>query len=167
MTAIGDSPTADAAPSVPVSLYELATAPGTTTRRAERASRVPTAAYLSSLYRDEVDALAIATCRPTSVVRRGTGFLLCVEFEFDRFLLATNSPLGTLDPSPRRTEPPRWVVQFFARDDGNERFLVEAANEWLIDAFDDALIRVCRQGHWVRADLKYGHLTAPREAATA
>ncbi len=48
------------------------------------------------------------------------------------------------------------VVQFFARDDGNERFLLEAANEWLIDAFDEALIRSAGRDTGVRADLKYG-----------
>ncbi|QCQ94092.1 hypothetical protein E7742_21455 [Rhodococcus sp. SGAir0479] len=121
---------------------------------------------LAEVYRDEIRALALATQRPTSVIRHGQSSYLCVEFEFDRFLLATNSPDGELGLATRGgADSDLWTVRVFDRP--ARRLLALERSEWLVDALDESLLHIRQRGHWIHSDLKFGELTAPGTAVHA
>ena len=57
-----------------------------------------------------------------------------------------------------------WVVRFYQDSAAEEsEVLVTTQHQWLVDAFDLAIVELGRTGNWIEADLKLGELSAPGE----
>ncbi|PTR23507.1 hypothetical protein C8K36_10989 [Rhodococcus sp. OK519] len=111
-------------------------------------------------YADALTALAAATHRPANVVNTGAGYAIRVDFEYNRFLLATNHEVEGLSGDQASVE--RWTVRFFqAVPDGGAEELVAAEHQWLADAFDQAIAELGRTGNRIEADMELGELSAP------
>lgn len=110
-------------------------------------------------YVDALTALAAATHRPANVVNTGAGYAIRVDFEYNRFLLATNHDVDGLSGDHAAVE--RWTVRFFqAVADGRDEQLVRADHEWLVDAFDLVIAELGRTGNRIEADMELGELSA-------
>ncbi|AVP70207.1 hypothetical protein A5N78_09310 [Prescottella equi] len=113
-------------------------------------------------YADALTALAAATHRPANVVNTGAGYAIRVDFEYNRFLLATNHEVDGLSDDHASVE--RWTVRFFqAVADGGAEELVSVECEWLVDAFDRAIAELDRTGNRIEADMELGELSPPSE----
>lgn len=103
--------------------------------------------------------LAAATHRPANVVNAGFGYAIRVDFEYSRYLLATNVVGGLADDA---SGVDRWTVRFFQDGTAEEpELLVEVEHQWLVDAFDLAMVELGRSGNWIEADMKFGELSSP------
>lgn len=113
-------------------------------------------------YADALTALAATTHRPANVVNTGTGYAIRVDFEYNRYLLATNHVVAGL--SGHDETAGRWLVRFFQASDAAEpELLVSAEHQWLVDAFDVVMAELARSGKWIEADLELGELGSPSE----
>lgn len=113
-------------------------------------------------YADALTVLAAATHRPASVVNTGAGYAIRVDFEYNRFLLATNHEVDGLSDAHAAAD--RWTVRFFqAAADGGADELVSAEHEWLVDAFDLAIAELDRSGNRIEADMELGELSTPND----
>ncbi|WP_430335753.1 hypothetical protein [Rhodococcus sp. ACT016] len=111
-------------------------------------------------YADALTVLAAATHRPANVVNTGGGYAIRVDFEYNRYLLATDHAVEGL--SGDTTAASHWVVRFYQDSaDTDAELLVTAEHEWLVDAFDRAMAELGRTGNWIDADLKLGELSSP------
>lgn len=111
-------------------------------------------------YADALTVLATATHRPANVVNTGAGYAIRVDFEYNRYLLATDHVVDGL--SGAASAASRWVVRFYQDSaDSDAEVLVTAEREWLVDAFDLAIVELGRTGNWIDADLKLGELSSP------
>lgn len=108
-------------------------------------------------YDDALTALAAATHRPASIVNTADRYAIRVDFEFNRYVLATNSEDGlTSDVDAIDT----WHVAIFqAVDETVDELLAGAEHAWLADAFDQAIDALRRSGKWIDSDAKFGELT--------
>ena len=107
-------------------------------------------------YRDALVALATATQRPANIVNLGGRYAIRVDFEYNRYALATNSE-GGLSSDVDAVD--HWRVALFQRGgSGSDELLVEVFHEWLADAFDLSLDELRLSGRWIDADIKYGEL---------
>lgn len=87
-------------------------------------------------WRDALVAMAAATHHPANVVDWGDSSAICVEFECNRYLLATQvSKVRHEDPDAAGG----WSVQLRARTSGGDELLARAESEWLSDALDVVL----------------------------
>lgn len=111
-------------------------------------------------YSDALAALSAATHRPTNVVNHGDDYAIRVDFAFNRFLLATNTPVGLSD-DPDAAEG--WIVRFCETHETGVRVLAEAHHDWLVDAFDEVFETVDKAGQWIESDAQLGELTQQRD----
>ncbi|MFC9553842.1 hypothetical protein ACFTWF_23630 [Rhodococcus sp. NPDC056960] len=109
-------------------------------------------------YRDALTALAAATQRPANVVNTGAGYAIRVDFEFNRYLLASNAADGLDDSAEDASE---WRVSLFqgGTDGTSDELLATAGHGWLVDAFDLAFADVRAQGKWQSADVSFDEFT--------
>ncbi|MCL2535466.1 MAG: hypothetical protein FWE39_15000 [Nocardiaceae bacterium] len=113
-------------------------------------------------YADALTVLAAATHRPANVVNTGAGYAIRVDFEYNRYLLATDDVVDGLAGDAAAAS--HWVVRFYQDSaDAGAEVLVTAEHEWLVDAFDLAIVELGRTGNWIDADLKLGELSSPGE----
>jgi len=107
-------------------------------------------------YQDALITLATATHRPANIVNLGDRYAIRVDFEFNRYALATNSEEGlTADVDAIET----WCVAFYQQHpSGADELLAEVTNEWLADAFDHSLEALRKSGSWIDSDAKFGEL---------
>ncbi|MDH6280458.1 hypothetical protein M2284_001452 [Rhodococcus sp. LBL1] len=111
-------------------------------------------------YADALTVLAAATHRPANVVNTGAGYAIRVDFEYNRYLLATDHVVDGLSGDGAAAS--HWVVRFYQDSaDADSELLVTAEREWLVDAFDLAMVELGRTGNWIDADLKLGELSSP------
>ncbi|WFR73497.1 hypothetical protein P9209_07545 [Prescottella defluvii] len=111
-------------------------------------------------YADALTVLAAATHRPANVVNTGAGYAIRVDFEYNRYLLATDHVVDGL--SGDEAAASHWVVRFYQDSaDADPELLVTTEQEWLVDAFDLAMAELGRTGNWIDADLKLGELSSP------
>ena len=97
-------------------------------------------------YNDARMALAAATHRPADIVNLGGTYAIRVEFELDRYLLATNAG-GDLSTEKDGGDG-WWTIRFFGRIDGAHELLAAASGEWLVDAFDTVMAELRSSGRW-------------------
>lgn len=117
-------------------------------------------------YTDALIALAAATHRPANIVNIVDRYAIRVDFEFNRYVLATNSEDGlTSDVDAIES----WHVAFFQQSDDAtaDELLAQAQHEWLADAFDQALDVLRRSVNWIDSDAKFGELTKSPVAAAS
>ncbi|QCQ92587.1 hypothetical protein [Rhodococcus sp. SGAir0479] len=113
-------------------------------------------------YADALTALATATHRPANVVNTGSGYAIRVDFEYNRYLLATNHVVEGLSGYDDTSD--RWMVRFFQASEAAEpELLVTTEHQWLVDAFDLALVELGRSGRRIVADLELGELGSASE----
>jgi len=123
---------------------------------------VPRSREHADHYADALTALATATHRPANVVNTGSGYAIRVDFEYNRYLLATNHVVDGLSGDDAAADT--WVVRFYQDSAAEEsEVLVTTQHQWLVDAFDLAIVELGRTGNWIEADLKLGELSAPGE----
>ncbi len=107
-------------------------------------------------------ALAAASQRPVNVVNLDGAFAIRIDLEYNRHVLATNSPQGLwYEPDVNGSW---WVRILHTEEDGTNAQLSEATNPWLIDAFDSAVERLESGGNKIEADAEFGdirHTDAP------
>lgn len=111
----------------------------------------------AEVYNDALIALAAATQRPANIVNLGDAYAIRVDLEYNRYVVATNTPHGlSNEPGISGT----WLVRFFQADiDGAPgELLTEATNQWLIDAFDTALTSLEADGNKIVADADFGDI---------
>ncbi|RDI35541.1 hypothetical protein DEU38_10117 [Rhodococcus sp. AG1013] len=115
-------------------------------------------------YTDALIALAAATHRPANVVNTAGRYAIRVDFEFNRYVLATNAEDGLTNDIDAIEA---WHVAFFQQSHSvtEDELLAEAENEWLADAFDQALDTLRNSGKWIESDAKFGELVKSPVAA--
>jgi len=115
---------------------------------------MPLTKKFSALYDDALVALAAASERPATVVNMDGRYAIRVDLEYNRHVLATNSPRGLGDEPDASGS---WWVRIVQTDDaGNDLVLTEAQKPWLIDAFDAAIGQLESEGHVIVADVDFG-----------
>ncbi|RVW09364.1 hypothetical protein EGT67_11245 [Prescottella agglutinans] len=113
-------------------------------------------------YADALTALATATHRPANVVNTGSGYAIRVDFEYNRYLLATNHVVDGLSGDDATADT--WVVRFYQDSAAEEsEVLVTTQHQWLVDALDLAIVELGRTGNWIEADLELGELSTQGE----
>ncbi|PTR30648.1 hypothetical protein C8K36_102501 [Rhodococcus sp. OK519] len=118
---------------------------------------MPRTQELAYRYNDALTALAAATHRPANIVNIVGRYAIRVDFEFNRYVLATNAGDGlTTDVDAVEA----WHVAFFQQVDGDaaDALLAQAEHEWLADAFDQALHILRHSVNWIDSDAKFGEL---------
>ena len=109
-------------------------------------------------YADALQALASATHRPATVVNIGGRYMLRVELEYGRFILAANTVEGlSRDPDSANM----WHVRVCTGPEDAPTVLADAHGDWVIDAFDDAYSALQGSTHWIASDLQRGALGKP------
>lgn len=122
---------------------------------------MPLTKKFSEMYDDALTALAAASRRPANVVNVDGHYAIRVDLEYNRYVLATNTPRGLWD-EPDASES--WLVRIFQTgDDGTDTLLGEAKKPWLIDAFDSAVEQLESDGNIVVADAEFGSIRYTRE----
>jgi hypothetical protein len=103
-------------------------------------------------------ALAAATQRPANVVNLAGGYAIRVDLEYNRYVLATNTPLGLSDEI-YGTGP--WLVRIFQTQSSvlPDELLAEATDEWLVDAFDSVIGQLEADGKKIVADANFGDVS--------
>ncbi|MFE4500166.1 hypothetical protein ACFRFQ_09890 [Rhodococcus sp. NPDC056743] len=119
---------------------------------------MPLTSKHSETYNDALIALAAATQRPANVVNLAGGYAIRVDLEYNRYVLATNTPLGLSDETH---DAGSWLVRFFQTRIGglSDELLAEATDEWLIDAFDSVLNHIEADGNKIVADANFGDIS--------
>lgn len=124
---------------------------------------MPLTMKYAEIYNDALIALAAATQRPANVVNLTGSYAIRVDLEYNRYVVATNTPHGlSNEPDASGT----WLVRFFQVDtDGaSDELLTEATNQWLIDAFDSALASLEADGKKIVADADFGDISRSESA---
>ena len=115
---------------------------------------MPLTKKFSALYGDALVALAAASERPATVVNIDGRYAIRVDLEYNRHVLATNSPRGLGDEPDASGS---WWVRIVQADDaGGDLVLTETRKPWLIDAFDAAVGQLESDGHAIVADADFG-----------
>jgi hypothetical protein len=119
---------------------------------------MPLTVKYAEIYNDALIALAAATQRPANIVNLADAYAIRVDLEYNRYVLATNTPQGlSNEPGVSGT----WLVRFFQADiDGApDELLTEATDQWLIDAFDSALASLEADGNKIVAEADFGDIS--------
>ncbi|MFF9561368.1 hypothetical protein ACF1DY_36830, partial [Streptomyces albus] len=92
----------------------------------------------SQTYGDALTALAAVTQRPVNVVNLAGMYAIRVELEYNRYVVATNTPHGLSDDPEIEGS---WLVRIFQTnaDDAQDELRTAATQVWVIDAFESAL----------------------------
>ncbi|TSD50424.1 hypothetical protein FFI94_016785 [Rhodococcus sp. KBS0724] len=119
---------------------------------------MPLTSKYSETYNDALIALAAATQRPANVVNLAGGYAIRVDLEYNRYVLATNTPLGLSDEI-YGTGP--WLVRIFQTQSSvlPDELLAEATDEWLVDAFDSVIGQLEADGKKIVADANFGDVS--------
>lgn len=118
---------------------------------------MPLRGKYSEKYNDALIALATASQRPANVVNLAGEYAIRVDLEYNRYVVATNTPRGLSDePDTSGT----WLVRILqvGRDDLPHELLTEATDPWLIDAFDSAVRYLKADGNKIEADADFGDI---------
>ncbi|WP_336873986.1 hypothetical protein [Rhodococcus qingshengii] len=115
---------------------------------------MPLTKKFSALYSDALVALAAASQRPATVVNVDGHYAIRVDLEYNRYVLAANSPRGLWDEPDASGSWRVRIVQ--SDDDGADVVLAEAERPWLIDAFDAAVGQLESDGNAIVADADFG-----------
>lgn len=118
---------------------------------------MPLRGKYSEKYDDALIALAAASHRPANVVNLAGEYAIRVDLEYNRYVLATNTPRGLAnEPDASGT----WLIHIFqaSQDDVPHELLTEASDPWLIDAFDSALRNLKADGNKIEADADFGDI---------
>lgn len=104
---------------------------------------LPRTPRLTEQYSDALHVLTVAARRPASVVNIGGEYSIRVDFEFARYLLATNTTAGLYDSDGTMSygdedSPVPWRVQVIATANGSDQVIADTTAPWLIDAYDAA-----------------------------
>ncbi|MDV6271838.1 hypothetical protein [Rhodococcus globerulus] len=118
---------------------------------------MPLRGKYSEKYNDALIALAAASQRPANVVNLAGEYAIRVDLEYNRYVVATNTPQG-LSGEPDASGS--WLVRIFqsGNDDAPHELLTEATDQWLIDAFDSALEHLEADGNKIEADVDFGDI---------
>lgn len=116
---------------------------------------MPLRGKYSEKYNDALIALAAASQRPANVINLAGEYAIRVDLEYNRYVVATNTPRGLSDEPDASGS---WLVRIFqsGNDDTPHELLTEAADQWLIDAFDSALRHLKADGNKIEADVDFG-----------
>jgi hypothetical protein len=127
---------------------------------------MPLTKKYSKIYNDALIALAAVTQRPANIVNLAGFYAIRVDLEYNRYLLATNTDRGLSD-EPDTTGS--WTVRIFQADIESvpDALLTEAADSWLVDAFDSALAHLESGGNKIVADADFGYLGRTDTPASA
>ncbi|ANS25751.1 hypothetical protein JOJ86_001909 [Rhodococcus percolatus] len=117
-------------------------------------------------YRDALTALAAATQRPANVVNTGAGYAIRVDFEYNRYLLASNAADGLTDTVEDTSE---WRVSLYqgVTDGTSDELLAAAEHAWLVDAFDLAFADIRAKGKWQSADASFDEFTPTNDQSAS
>jgi hypothetical protein len=112
----------------------------------------------SETYNDALTALAAVTQRPANVVNLAGIYAIRVELEYNRYVIAANTPHGLSDDPESEGS---WLVRIFqAHNDGApDELLTDATHAWLVDAFDYALAQLEAGGNKILADADFGDIS--------
>ena len=91
-------------------------------------------------YVDALQALAVATGRTARVTNANGQYALRVDFEFGRYLTATNTDAVTGLADADAAEPGQVRVFDPIADDGSPHLVADQSATWLIDAYDAAVV---------------------------
>lgn len=119
---------------------------------------MPLTVKYSQTYGDALTALAAVTRRPVNVVNLAGMYAIRVELEYNRYVVATNTPHGLSDDPEIEGS---WLVRIFQTnaDDALDELLTAATQVWLIDAFDSALEQLEADGNKILADADFGDIS--------
>ncbi|WP_257012994.1 hypothetical protein [Rhodococcus sp. ACPA4] len=126
---------------------------------------MPLTKKFSEKYNDALIALATATHRPANVVNLAGDYAIRVDLEYNRYVLATNTGRGLSDEPDTSGS---WTVRVFQTNIASipDTLLGEAADPWLVDAFDSALTRLEADGNKIVADADFGDMARPDATAS-
>ncbi|WP_075836299.1 MULTISPECIES: hypothetical protein [unclassified Rhodococcus (in: high G+C Gram-positive bacteria)] len=118
---------------------------------------MPLRGKYSEKYNDALIALAAASQRPANIVNLAGEYAIRVDLEYNRYVVATNTPQGLSDEPDANGS---WLVRIFqsGNDDAPHELLTEATDQWLIDAFDSALEHLEADGNKIEADVDFGDI---------
>lgn len=117
---------------------------------------MPLTKKFSAIYGDALVALGVASQRPSTVVNVDGHYAIRVDLEFNRYVLAANSPRGLGDEPDASGS---WLVHIFQTgDNGTDTLLSQAERPWLIDAFDTAVGQLEVDGNAIVADADFGNI---------
>jgi hypothetical protein len=127
---------------------------------------VPRTQEHAERYRDALTALAAATQRPANVVNTGAGYAIRVDFEYNRYLLASNGTDGLVDQTDAAA---LWKVSLHqgTADGTADEVLAVAEHPWLVDAFDIAFADIRASGKWQAADASFDEFNPTNDDQTA
>jgi len=127
---------------------------------------VPRTQEHADRYRDALTALAAATQRPANVVNTGAGYAIRVDFEYNRYLLASNAADGLTDAAEDTSE---WRVSLYqgVTDGTSDELLAAAEHAWLVDAFDLAFADIRAEGKWQSADASFDAFNSTNDQSTS
>lgn len=119
----------------------------------------------SETYNDALIALAAATHRPANVVNLAGNYAIRVDLEYNRYVLAANTPQGLSDEPDASGS---WLVRIFQTDLNGvqDTLLAEATDQWLIDAFDATFGLLKAVGNKIVADADFGDISRIETTAT-
>jgi hypothetical protein len=132
---------------------------------------MPLTKKYSQTYNDALIALAAVTQRPANIVNLAGVYAIRVDLEYNRYLLATNTARGLSDEPDTSGS---WTVRIYQTtiETVPDTLLTEAADSWLVDAFDAALAHLESGGNKIVADADFGDMrgtatpTTPRDVST-
>lgn len=119
---------------------------------------MPLSPKYSEIYHDALVALTTAKHPPAKVVNVAGGYDTRADFEYNRYVVATNAPHGLSDePNSSGT----WVIHFLQSDiDGaSDELLTESTHPWLIDALEIAMGILAAEGNKMVADAVFGDIS--------
>lgn len=101
--------------------------------------------YFTDLYTDALIAFAAATHLPACIVRAGSGYVIRADFEFGRFLVASNTNVGLAEV---RTDVEQWTVGVYQQSATGAKLLATEADDDLMAAYRRAVERLELAGAW-------------------
>lgn len=106
--------------------------------------------YFTDLYTDALIAFAASTHLPACVVRTGTGYVIRAEFEFGRFLVASNASAGLSDT---RSDLEQWTVGVYQRSATGAKLLATEVDHDLLAAYGRAVEQLESAGTWAPVEV--------------
>ncbi|QCQ90000.1 hypothetical protein [Rhodococcus sp. SGAir0479] len=109
--------------------------------------------YFTDLYTDALIAFAAATHLPACVDLMGTGYVIRADFEFGRFLVASNTNGGLSDT---RSEDELWTVGVYQQSATGAKLLATEADHGLMGAYGRAVEQLETAGSWAPVEVDLG-----------